>query len=188
MGSKMLTLGRARAGKGKGRAGFTLVEIGLAMTILMVALMAMSASTLQTHNLRRQNRERAVAQNAMRLISEQVHALADEIRRTGGNWSQDLMQELSPGGALGNTFAIEGLTPAPGEASVGTITVIVDETQTDAMLNLELGLPRDFNGDGVADNPDVTGTANILPILVVARWNGVSGDVRIRHPFFVIGY
>lgn len=181
------TLRRVRSGGGS-RAGFTLVEIGLAMTVLVVALMAMSASTLQTHSLRRQNRERAVAQNAVRQISEQIHSIADRIRREETNWSQELVAELSAGGGLGNTFAIEGLTASPGEVSVGTITMFLDETASDADLNVELGMPRDLDGDGAVSNSDVTGTATILPILVTARWTGVSGDVRIRHPFYVIGY
>lgn len=175
-------------GPGK-RSGFTLVEIGLAMSVLMVALMAMSASTLQTHALRRQNRERAVAQNQLRVLSEEIHSLADQIRREGGGvWSHSFVQALSPGGTLGDTFDIPGLTPREGEATVGTITLILDESQTDAALGLELGMPRDLDGDGAADNADVTATARILPVLVTARWRGISGDVQVRHPFYVIGY
>jgi len=159
------------------------------MTVLMVALMAMSASTLRTHALRRQNRERAVAQNQLRVLSEEIHSLADQIRREGGGvWSRNFSQARAPGGSVGNTFDIPGLTPQEGQVTVGTITVIVDESKSDADLGLELGMPRDLDGDGAADNADVSMTARILPVLVTARWHGVSGDVEIQHPFYVIGY
>jgi hypothetical protein len=173
----------------KSRSGFTLVEIGLAMTVLMVALMAMSASTLRSHSLRRQNRERAVAQNAMRQVSEEIHALSDQIRRTtAGSWSRDLVTALQPGGTLGETFEVRELNPQLGHATVGSITVVLDESLTDAELRLELGMPRDLDGDGLTDNADVSDAARILPIIVQAKWKGVSGDVQLTHPFYVIGY
>lgn len=179
--------GRNRA-RGRGAAGFTLVEIGLAMTILLVALMAMGASTVRMSSLRRQNRERAIAQNAIRTISEQIHATSDRIRREGGVWSTDMIAALSAGGEIGETFDIEGLNAQQGLAAVGAFQVFVDETQSDADIGFELGMPRDLDGDGSADNADVSDTARILPIVVRANWNGVSGDQQIVHPFYVIGY
>jgi type II secretory pathway pseudopilin PulG len=174
--------------RGRLVAGFTLVEIGLAMTILLVALMAMGASTLRMSSLRRQNRERAIAQNAIRALSEQIHATSDRIRRSGGEWSEELIAALAADGTLGNTFPIQSLNPQEGLPAVGSIQVVIDETLTDAELGFELGLPRDLDGDGVIDNTDVSQTARILPIVVRAQWSGVSGDVQIVHPFYVIGY
>ncbi len=98
------------------------------------------------------------------------------------------MRELGPGGGLSDTFNIQGLTAREGQPSVGTIQVITDETRTDADLGFELGMPRDLDGDGAIDNADVRMTARVLPIAVRARWTGVSGDVEIVHPFYVIGY
>jgi len=165
-----------------------LVEIGIAMTILLVALMAMGASTLRMSSLRRQNRERAVAQNAVRAISERIHATADRIRRDSDTWAADFTAELAAGGGLGDTFAIEGLTPQDGQVTVGTIQVVIDETQTDAAMGFELGMPRDLDADGAVDNADVSNTARILPVVVRAQWWGVSGNQQIVHPFYVIGY
>lgn len=158
------------------------------MTVLLVALMAMGASTLRMSSLRRQNRERAIAQNAIRTLSEQVHATSDRIRRTGGEWSTELIEALTEGGQLGATFDIRSLTPQIGEQTVGTIQLVTDETATDDELGFELGMPRDLDGDGAIDNADVNGTARILPVVIRARWRGVSGEVQIVHPFYVIGY
>jgi len=174
------------------REGFTFVEVALAMTILIVALMAMSASTLQMNSLRRQNRERAVAQNMIRIISENIHAISEknllEAEGTTQTWSELMVQSLSNGGELGNTFNVTELTAQDGEPAVGQIQLVLDETATDASLGFEMGMPRDLNGDRDAFDNDVTIGARILPISVIARWSGVTGEVQIRHPFYIIGY
>ncbi|MDP6988138.1 MAG: hypothetical protein QF903_01500, partial [Planctomycetota bacterium] len=150
---------------------------------------AMSASTLHTHSLRRQNRERAVAQNAVRLISEEIQAFsARTLTANPGQWSVDLVAAFEPGGAFGPSFDVTGLGPADGETAVGSVIVVTDEQLTDAQLGFELGMPRDLDGDGEADNDDVTTGARILPVIVRTRWKGVSGEVRLAHPFFIIGY
>ncbi len=183
---------RPRRRRKGARAGFTLIEVALAMTILIVALMAMSASTLQMNSLRRQNRERAVAQNMIRIISESVHAISEknlrEAEGTAQTWSELMVQSLAAGGELGNVFGVTELAPQDGNPTVGTIEVILDETATDAALGFEMGMPRDLNGDRDAFDNDVTIGARILPVVVTARWNGVTGDVQIRHPFYIIGY
>lgn len=171
------------------RGGFTLVEIGLAMTILMVALLAMSASTLRMHALRRQNRERAIAQNALVTISEEIHARAARaLADDPASWAQSVTALLSPGGALGTTFDVAGLTPQEGQPAVGSIQVVVDETATDQELGVELGMPRDLNGDGDANDIDVSTDARLIPVILRTRWRGITGDVTITHPLFVIGY
>ena len=176
-----------RSGCGS-RGGFTLLEISLAMTVLLVALLTMTSSTLRMNALRRQNRERAVAQNTIRAISERVHALAGQLRRESNNWSADFVAGVSAGGVVGNEFAVDELTEQAGFPSVGSIELFLNEGQSDEDIGLELGMPRDLDGDGVANNANVTATARIIPVVVRARWTGVSGDVELAHPFYVIGY
>jgi hypothetical protein len=77
--------------------------------------------------------------------------------------------------------------PATGVPN-GSIQIVLDETESDADLGLELGLPRDLNGDGDADDADVEGTARILPVLLTLRWRGENGQVVMRHGFYVMGY
>jgi hypothetical protein len=166
-----------------------MVEVGLAMTILIVAVMAMTASNYRMHALRRQNRERVLAQNAVRSVAEQIQATAQRLAlESPESWSQDMLAALSPGGALGDTFAARELEPQAGEAAVGSIQVIVDETTSDGVLGLDLGLPRDLDGDGLRDNADVSATARILPVVLRLRWSGSRGDAQIAHCFYVIGY
>jgi len=171
-----------------------MVEVGLAITVLVIAVMAASASTFRMHTLRRHNRERTLAQNAVRTIVEQIQAISHEgVVDSPGTWGQDLVNALSPGGELGATFQVRELDAPQGQATVGTIQVFTDETLTDAAIGFDLGLPRDLNGDGVTDNTDVIATAalqspRLLPLVVTVNWRGINGLGQVVHPFYVIGY
>lgn len=173
---------------GKRTGGFTLIEVTLAMSVLLVALMAASASTIRMHSLRRQNRERTVAQNAIRTISEEIRSIAQLSIGDPGGWSNKVIAALRAGGTLGPSFNVPELAPQDGQATIGTIAVVTNETLTDQELGFELGMPRDLDGDGLVTNNDVQNAARLLPIIVRARWKGASGDVVIAHPFYVIGY
>lgn len=184
------SLVKARMGKGvrRGGSGFTLIEIAFATTVLLVALMSMSASIFSLHSLRRQNRERTLARNACVTRVESAHSVARSAVDQPGAWATNVVAASCPGGGLDLDFDIPGLTPWPGETHVGKVTFVVDETLTDAALGVALGMPRDLDGDGLIDNHDVRDTARILPVIVRARWDGVRGRVQIVRPFVAIGY
>lgn len=189
----MRTIGEKGSRVKRGNRGFTLAELALAMTVLMVALMSISAATLRTHTLRRQNQERSLAQNAVRGFSERIQAIAWQNSADPDTWAGNVIAELNPGGSIGNQFNVNGLNPTNAAGTVGTITVLTDETQTDAALGFELGMPRDLNGDGLADNADISlpltvPPPRLLPIVITVQWTGVTGPTRIDHPFFVMGY
>ena len=177
-----------RPSRWSGKAGFSMIEVSLALTVIVVALMAMSASTLRMHSLRRQNRERSLAQNTVRAIAEHIPSVAAQAQSDPGTWGQSIVDAVNAGGLPGPTFGVANLRVQEGNLSVGDVFVITDETLTDADIGLELGMPRDLDGDGLVDNADVTGTARILPVDVRARWTGVTGQQTIVHPFYVMGY
>jgi Tfp pilus assembly protein PilV len=180
-----------RAGDGsraRRSSGFTLIELAVAMSILMIGIVSVISATSQMHSLRKSNRERTIAQNALRSMAERIHAnsygFSDEIE----TWAAELVDMYAAGGSHGNTFVVESLNePATGVPN-GSIQIVLDETESDADLGLELGLPRDLNGDGDADDADVEGTARILPVLLTLRWRGENGQVVMRHGFYVMGY
>ena len=194
---------RSRIGR-RAQDGFTMVEVGLAITVLVVAVMAMSASTFRMHTLRRQNREITLAQNAARTIAEQVQALSYEYVTNAPDlavpdpdrelWGQFVVDALTDGvGEIGSTFAVRELNVQEGQATVGSIQVVTNETVTDGALGVDLGMPRDLNGDGLADNGDVLATQavrppRLLPVVVTVAWRGVNGNRQIVHPFYVVGY
>jgi prepilin-type N-terminal cleavage/methylation domain-containing protein len=172
----------------RSRRGFTLVEIALAVVVLVVAMLAMSASTLRMHGLRRTNRELALAQNAVRSIAEEVRAISRAGADSAAGWSTHVRAALAAGGSLGSTFEVRELTPPEGQPTVGTIEVVDDETVTDAELGLDAGMPRDLDGDGLATNGEVGAGARLLLVVLRARWRGARGEHELSHPFYVASY
>jgi prepilin-type N-terminal cleavage/methylation domain-containing protein len=170
------------------RGGFTMLEVSLALTVLVVAMAALGASNMRMNALRRSNRDRTVAQNAVQTISEEIQAIARAGAADPGGFAQHVAAALATGGQLGNTFDVPELTPQSGEAHAGSIRLITDETTNDAALKLELGLPRDLNGDGDANDSDVSGSARLLPVVVTLRWHSQAGDQQIVHPFYASEY
>lgn len=187
-GPRSSLLPRSARGPRDARAGFTMLEVSLALTILVVALVATSASNMRLHRLQRVNRERNVAHNAAQSISETVQAIARDGVSDPAGWANHLTAALANGGQLGNRFDVPELVPVEGAPSVGTIQVITDETTTDASLGLQLGLPRDLNGDGDATDAAAGTGARLLPVVVRLRWRSQAGVQTLTHPFYVFGY
>lgn len=146
-GSRRARLGQRSIRRGKGGVGgFTLVEVALAVIVLLVGLLALSASAVRVQGLARAARERMAAQNALRAKAEEVRSISRAGLSDPLGWGIHVSNAV---GALA-TFPVEGLTNVPGQASVGTVRLITDETLSDADLGVELGLPRDLDGDGLA--------------------------------------
>lgn len=168
--------------------GFTVVEMALATTMLMVGIMAISAATLRMHQLGRQNRERTIAHNAMTQMGERLNSASAIAALTPSTWADTVIDAYSEGGAIGNLFTVTGLSPIEGEEEPGFITFITDETLTDAELGVEMGMPRDLNGDGDATDNDVTDSVELLPAIITISWAVRGADMSIKHPMFLMGY
>ena len=158
------------------------------MTIMMIGIVSVISATSQMHSLRKQNRERTLAQNALRSMAERIHATSYGLSQDPGTWATELLAVYAPGGSFGNTFPVEGLgEPATGVPN-GSIQIGLDETAPDEDFGIELGLPRDLNGDGDDDDEDVTLDARVLPVVLTLRWRGETGQNTMRHGFYVMGY
>ncbi len=168
--------------------GFTLVELAVAMSILLIGIASVVSATSRMNALRKYNRERGLGQNALRSMAERIHAAAYRFSEDPATWSQELLGAYGPGGTPGNTFPVLGLNVSPTQTTQGEVSFVSDETTTDADLGLELGMPRDLNGDGDALDADVTASARILPVILDLRWTGQNGESRLAHGFYVMGY
>ena len=116
-----------------------------------------------------------------------MNAFSNSVVDSPNGWAADVTARYAPGGNPGNTFDVQGLSPWPGEASIGTITIVTDETLTDADVGVDFGMPRDLDDDGVVDNLDVSATARVLPVVVRLRWNGPAGQRELEQGFFLLG-
>jgi type II secretory pathway pseudopilin PulG len=152
------------------RSAFTLLEVLMAVTVLVLALFGLLSTILSASALQRANRETTVALAAARekveqLQTQRIHELVAAYGPTG----------TTPG------FAVPGLNPLSG-ATVGTVTILTDETITDP----ELGMPRDLNGDGDSTDTDVsTGRMFLLPAQITLRWQGATGERQLSVPTLV---
>lgn len=168
--------------------GFTVVEMALATTMLMVGIMAISAATLRMHQLGRQNRERTIAHNAMTQMGERLNSASAIAALAPSTWSDTVIEAYSEGGTVGNLFNVIGLSAIDGEALPGHIDFITDETLTDLELGVVMGMPRDLNGDGDATDTDVTNTVELLPAIITISWAVRGANMSIKHPLFLMGY
>ena len=67
-----------------------------------------------------------------------------------------------------------------------SLIVITDETATDADVGMALGMPRDLDGDGNADNTDVALSALVLPVVIEAVWGPAGKREAFRVPVVLI--
>jgi len=186
----MGSVGKSRSSRGpraEARGGFTLIELAIATSILMIGLVSVLSASSRMHSLRQSTRERTLAQNAMRSMAERMHATAHGFADDPGTWAAEVLATFAPGGALGDHFEVEGLTEIDGQP-VGSLWIGQDETETDAGLGLELGLPRDLDGDGEASHTDVSAGARLLPVVLTLRWRGERGVHQMRHGFYLMAY
>lgn len=170
-----------RFGRSNSRAGFTILEVVIASSLMVVGVAALSGSILSGTRLSNSKQESAIAHNAVRATIEtlQGETFADVYARYNADPADD------PGGAgtaPGPNFAVRGLTTQVGDADgfVGNIqfpdldlgggALALREDVADAAL----GMPRDLNGDGVTDALDHSGDYIVLPVRITLQWRGKS--------------
>lgn len=155
--------------------GFTLLELMISSTVFLLVAGAVVIALVISSALNMTNRETALASRAAQSVIEELKATAfDEIYARYNDTAAD-----DPGGtAPGSGFAVAGLAAQEGDAD-GFVGAIVFPGTGTALHedgdDVELGLPRDLDGDGAVDADDHAGDYRILPLRVVIRWNGQNG-------------
>jgi prepilin-type N-terminal cleavage/methylation domain-containing protein len=177
-----VAVGRTRRGSQR-RSGFTLIELMLVVSVLLIAFLALSQSLVASMALTRVNRESALATDALRQTVEVLQGVEDfgSVFRL---YNDDPGDDPGPGPAPGAGFAVAGLEPVEGDPDGQVGEIVFPSVDTGAGLELregldlpEFGMPRDLNGDG--DAQDVLGPYDeyrLLPVLVRLRWRGASGE------------
>lgn len=171
------------AGRRAVRSGFTVLEMAVTMSVLMVALYALTSTVWRLHDLSRANKERRVAEDALRSMCEAIHSISAAARAEPASWARTLTNAFGPEGRPGERFDVPELTPRDGMESVGSVWIVTDETVSDKDIGFELGLPRDLDGDGAATNTDVSQTATVLPVVLRLRWKSAASEREIVHAF-----
>jgi len=129
----------------------------------------------------RTSRERAQALEAAQNVLEtlQGEAFAEVFARFNATPADDPPLGVSPG----RSFPVAGLNARPGDADglPGEILfpgggVLLLENVAD----VEVGMPRDLNGDGAIDAADHSADYRVLPVRVRVLWRGAGGDQELE--------
>jgi type II secretory pathway pseudopilin PulG len=165
------------------RAGFSLVEVAVAVLVLVCALTAFTRSLVGTVQLGRANREAALATEGARAVIESFYA-ADfaQVFALHNATAADDPAAAAPGAA----FDVAGLAPRDDDADgrVGAVrfpTVVAGgvEALREDVVDVDLGMPRDLDGDGAIDADDHAADYRVLPVEVRVAWQGRAGRKEI---------
>lgn len=168
-------------------SGLTLLEAVVFMTLVLMAMVALSHTTVTVHKLQRAEEERSMASQGMVTVIEEVRQTAMSMVGAEPSWGEAFSAALAPGGALGGEFDIAGLDPVDGQPAVCTVTVVTDETLSDDDLGFAIGMPLDLDNDGDATDLDVSDSALMLPVIVRARWEGKLGRRELTQGLLLLG-
>ena len=159
----------------------TLVELVLVLGVLALAFGMLTTTLVAGDRQRQVNRESATAAEAARDIFERMrNEDFDELYALYNENPDD-----DPGGvgtAPGNLFAVPGLEvpfgsqrPMVGEIVMPTVTDGTIWQLREDLVDAQLGLPRDLNGDSVVDDSDHAFDYMLLPVRVELQWEGLYG-------------
>ena len=167
------------------RCGFTLLELMIVMSVLLVAFLAMSQALVTSMRLTGVNRESALATDGIRErmeVLEGVEEFSEVFALYNANPNDD---PGLPGSAPGSGFAVAGLMPTEGDADGLVGEILFPTIGLELREDLEdagLGMPRDLSGDNFVDRANHAGDYRLLPVLLRLRWNqgGLERSMEVR--------
>lgn len=177
MGKRLDRAPGRRARAARGRSGFSLLELLIAVGVLLFGLLGFSQAVLRSAATNEAAREGALAAEAARELLETMQSedFASLFSRYNGDPGDD---PLGAGTAPGQDFAVAGLDPQTGDADgfVGRIEFPVNDAapgvlREDVALT-ELGMPRDLDGENGVDAADHEDDYRLLPVIVRITWRG----------------
>lgn len=178
---------------GAGQAGFTLIEVMVAVVLLSVAMVGFARSVVSGISAGGTHREVRKASEASRGVLERVSG--SEFSQVVALYNGDPADDPGVAGtAPGASFDVAGLDPRSDDPDgrVGEILLPVIEVggvwQVREDLELpELGMPRDLSGDGVIDNLDHSLDYVLLPVRVRLEWQGAGAPAKVEFHTVLIG-
>lgn len=165
-----------------------MIEVLIAISVVMVAMLAAVSTLTSTAILGQSNDETTIATQGARSAMEVLRGL--DFQSILPSYNSDPNDD--PGGvgtAPGIHFEVPGLSVQDGDTDgfVGRVLLPFDASES-LVENLDLpqyGMPRDLNGDGSIDGIDHSSDHIILPVLIVVEWTGRTGNRRIEFSTIV---
>ena len=170
-----------RAGERPSRNGFTLVELVVSFSALLLLLLGFTRVLVSTSMASSTTHEAAIAKEAARSMIEELKAVdfADAFALYNDDPGDD------PGGVVvpGSNFAVPGLQLRQDDPDgfAGEILFPLQGGELCETLELpQFGLPADLNGDGDDDDPSVTADHRVLPVVVRVEWQSSGNTARLE--------
>jgi len=166
------------------RQGFTLIEVMIAMTILVVALLGAIGTITAIGALGESNRESTAAYQEARAVIERLGGVNfDELFATYNLDPND--DPDGAGTADGQNFDVPELDTRVGDPDgfVGQILLPISPggALREDLVDPSFGMPRDLNGDGIVDAADHADDYILLPVRVRLEWTGKSGQRFVEY-------
>jgi len=152
----------ARPGRRETAPGFSLVEVMVAMTLLVIAIVGVGTLLIAGRRSSARSWEDSVTGHRLRFWAETVRGtpFSEIVATHQGRHFVDAEVNLD----------IE-------------VTILTNETDRSSIAG-EFGLPRDLDGDGVATTTDISGSYLLLPVRLVATDTRDGSQVAV-HRFFL---
>lgn len=164
-------------------AAFTIVEIAIAATVLVIGVLGLAASVTTGDRVLLSGRATQDAFDAARSVSAALGALTPEVAFATFNQAT-ADDPAGAGTAPGSNFSVAGLQACADDAD-GIVGEVLFPTRNGSTLaedvdDVRLGMPRDLDGDGVVTNGAPAGSPLVVPVLVRVRWRGQRGVQQVE--------
>jgi prepilin-type N-terminal cleavage/methylation domain-containing protein len=169
--------------------GFTLLELVIAIVIFTVAVGALARSLMGGFALGESTKDRVLAMSAIENTVAKVSA--EDFTTAFYHYNSNAADDpLGAGSSVGSGFAILSLEAIPGDVDglAGEIMFPGNGTTLrEDVVDLDLGMPRDLNGDGVIDGLDHSTDYTLLPVRIQVSWTGADGVQELDLVTTIVG-
>ncbi|MEE9391052.1 MAG: hypothetical protein V3W41_00950 [Planctomycetota bacterium] len=163
-------------------AGFSILELVLAVAVLTMAAIGTLQLSVATVGLEAQSRETAVATSICRKVIEDMKAVpfSEIFERYNGTTEDDPPTAESPGGAFTVNASWVGGPPVDFDVVIN-FPVNADGALSEESAALVPGFPTDLNVDGALTvDADLVGY-RVLPALLDVSWASASGQTKTQR-------
>lgn len=168
----------------RGSAGFSLIEVLVAMSVLLIASLGMLGSISTSSVLSEASQETTLAYaNAQSMLERlRTQRFREVFVRFNGDQTDDPATGVSPGSG----FDVRGLNPRQDDPD-GFVGEIIFPTPPgdpgslrEDLVDRGFGFPRDLDGDRAQDADNHASDYLVLPVRVRVQWRGKSGNRQVE--------
>jgi type II secretory pathway pseudopilin PulG len=183
--------GRTSVRLERARTGFTLVELIVSFSALLIVLLGFSRMMLSSRMASSTAHEATLAKEAARGMIEilKAHRLPDTYATYNADTTDGGSAPVA-GFVAGDGFPVRGLEAHEGLAEPGQIIFPEQGGELSELVNLpQMGWTNlDLNGDGDHDDVNVSDEYKFLPVAVRVSWRGAGGPGSVEFRTLIANF